>query len=495
MSEFAWTSLWEGHYEASISLLWKFAWANAFSAGFVRTRFAEAIRETKHTAKSRGAASNNPYSQWHFPFKRPLNEHRLGHFVGDLYPLVVNHHYYVSEEKRDRTRFCPVCLTQGYLSVFHQIAWLKLCPIHRCEIIDYCLHCHAPSPYYNEIGEGLRRPYHCLSCGYPLAGTFDPESFVSHRYDLVSRERLFEPLEDWFAKLKENIWDVNVPSTRSFPMGLQSHYMRAAHSVLSFLNALEPLRLDHSLLAAAPRQFVKIVGDVQPVREYNPFQSWRDEPVYYALYLALKRHIKRRYLRRHRACLRDVARMESIYRAESLKDYGNRGVCPVALGYHLWRLAFEKVATGPAANVQAPEFRSGARPLELDWRYQESDQFWASRVLVTFFEYVHIVAQTKEWERLERKRQAKARSLSAGTRLSFASRTDLAPPLPKAYSPVFRPKLSKRTESGPFILLLAPDVAEFQEAVRSCPRYAYVGKVEKTLAKNSTTSPSDSFSC
>lgn len=364
-------------------------------------------------------------------------------------------------EKRDRTRFCPTCLKQGYISVFHQIACLRLCPIHRQEIIDYCIYCHEPSPYYNEIGTGLRHPYHCCRCGHPLAKFFDPKRFISQRSVLASQEYLFEPLADWFARLRKNVWDASIPGMRVSKPDLQKKHMHKAQNVLSFLNALEPLELDHSLLVETPRPFVKITGDVQPAHEYDSFESWRDEPIYYELYLALRRYIKRKYLRSHRQCLREVARMEGSSRPASLKDYGRRGVCPVALGYRLWRQGIEIYVGGQ--HTRPPELRYTVRPLELDWRYQESDQFWLTRLLATFFEYVHIVAHAKVTRRSGRKR----------TMIGLPA--DAGPPLPRAYLVLFRPKLSQRSEAGPFILLLKPTLAEFHEAARLCP-YSACGR-------------------
>jgi hypothetical protein len=155
-----------------------------------------------------------------------------------------------------RSRWCPVCISFGFHSVWFQLSALAACPIHECPLTECCEVCaEALGPY--KVSRALfLKPYHCAACGNPFAG---------HLRSL--RERLeffrcneeisqaFGPLARWYSQATRELLFLDI-SNRG-------------------LRDTDALRFRDRILEGAIRQFVPhprmyAMTDSFPVR----LRSW-----------------------------------------------------------------------------------------------------------------------------------------------------------------------------------------------------------------------------
>jgi len=76
-----------------------------------------------------------------------------------------------------RLRYCHQCLETGFQSELHQVSAIVRCPIHRCELLEICRHCSAPTPPYT-VFSAFKHKLKCHACAKPLSPAWDPEGHV-----------------------------------------------------------------------------------------------------------------------------------------------------------------------------------------------------------------------------------------------------------------------------------------------------------------------------
>jgi hypothetical protein len=99
-------------------------------------------------------------------------------------------------------KYCPVCINFYYHSIFFQLSWMKVCPVHSVELINICPHCgHFLD---DRITASItKKPYSCTNC--------ETELLKVNR-----KAALFPPNLEGSEKLKEvNEWCnfiLNIPN-------------------------------------------------------------------------------------------------------------------------------------------------------------------------------------------------------------------------------------------------------------------------------------------
>jgi hypothetical protein len=66
----------------------------------------------------------------------------------------------------DTLRYCEICITHGYHSIFHQILLFEECPIHKTKLLTVCLFCNSKIPY--EVTNSDVEAFSCNQCGKRL---------------------------------------------------------------------------------------------------------------------------------------------------------------------------------------------------------------------------------------------------------------------------------------------------------------------------------------
>ena len=371
MNAFTWTNRWVGRYEAYNSLMWKFAWANEVSMHDLRQH---ATFQDETTPCDGGGSGTTPArADWVMPFAQASGYHDIHRLTGRWGRVLVGGR---------ATRFCPMCLQAGYVSIFHQVSILRRCPIHKRELVDTC-QCGAHSPYYRIIDIHIAKPFHCAQCGLPLSGLFDAGLMIRADRTIHPLESAFDPLADWLTRLQSFPWEP--PHSEDAE---QREYIAAV------LQGVVPLKLDPSLLRGAklPVSFgvfteLRATGDVA-------FYLWRRDPDIQALVNAVRRHIHRRYIKgrkRHVRLYRDTARLcwgDNVFCPRA-------GVHPLVHAYWAWRCFV-------ASNVEACRFGSlrddlalgkNAKPLELWHGMQVSPLFQMHYLLASYFDCVRLTLE------------------------------------------------------------------------------------------------------
>lgn len=106
----------------------------------------------------------------------------------------------------DSLRYCPICLTLGYHSIFHQINFFTHCPIHMEPLTDICLNCKSTIPY--QLKKNRFTGFTCSSCGTPLWVHVEEREgeLCENRLDLTDVQIAeLDELFRWLQRIKKSI--------------------------------------------------------------------------------------------------------------------------------------------------------------------------------------------------------------------------------------------------------------------------------------------------
>jgi hypothetical protein len=223
---------------------------------------------------------------------------------------------------KDLLQFCPVCLSQGYHSIIHQLRLLYECPFHNKPLRTSCENCGARY-HYHLYEENMATPFVC-NCGHSYLPTLE---FVRLHTLFSDQMNHKESLEAFLDKLN--------PTSRMkhyFPNNL--HYKQYANPIKTFLSMQEKASKGKgtSIQLTSKRKRVN----------YNPII-----PQQRAVFKSIARQLRKKFLKKHRKCLKEMK--HGILR---------RGVCCYALVYLNWRKDIEgdysyfEVDRGPRKNVR-----------------------------------------------------------------------------------------------------------------------------------------------
>ena len=103
-------------------------------------------------------------------------------------------------EKKRLRMFCPACLTEGYHSVFHQVAWLTSCPVHKTR-----LH-HVGPPQDPKYGRKLKYLPHDTSLALFLYRQWKPQANRKSWWGIDVRTTEFGKRVNCVARNIEDRW-------------------------------------------------------------------------------------------------------------------------------------------------------------------------------------------------------------------------------------------------------------------------------------------------
>lgn len=89
---------------------------------------------------------------------------------------------YHRNRRRHGMQYCPHCLaTEGTYKKIWRLAFLTVCPVHHCWMLDECLHCGAQIAYHRNDALHL----HCHQCGRSLACDGFQHGNVTSKVDTI----------------------------------------------------------------------------------------------------------------------------------------------------------------------------------------------------------------------------------------------------------------------------------------------------------------------
>lgn len=253
----------------------------------------------------------------------------------------------------EKLRYCQQCLRHGYQSPLHQVAGLSFCPIHGEPLTSECPACHCPSPRYGLDSDSFTTPFHCHSCGAPLAGSFDPALFFDISKLRKEAQLAFCPIEKWLHKLDSSpyrwpLWHKEPDLWFSELLLIKPRHTNAQLQAFDIARRLVPLTLRRSV-CEKPSRLVRIL--VIPERKeevrldrYSIFpENSSASCAIKATYKAIRRYLFKRYAHQHKRCIPNPNLILGIGRphGNDVVDFFSPA-CIVASSFILWRLRAEE---------------------------------------------------------------------------------------------------------------------------------------------------------
>jgi hypothetical protein len=367
---FSWTTRWVGRYEAMTSLKWKFAWVNALTE-----------RETSSATAYLGEPE-----RWGAEVTPPLpkiaGHHDVHMMTGSFRELLVD---------PGPLRFCSACLQQGYISIFHQFAALKRCPIHKTQLFARCA-CGAETPLFHVRGASFDTPFMCPQCGKPWAGEFDPGKFVRADRTLHRFETAFEPLVDWLRRLKRSpyeLWHAGHRLTRVIHV---EHVLRDRMAWL--LQSIEPLKLDPAMLYSPDTRATLTPLALKPKYQYQ-FFNWRDDPDVILAFHWVHRRILHHYLKGKKRFFR-LYRDRRPVRPDDTIFQVPPGVHPLVHAYWVWRYCLFKYGEMSRLRGDRYDSQEWGRGMKLQELWQGTQLTLVSQMHYLLGSYFEIARMTVE---------------------------------------------------------------------------------------------------
>lgn len=201
MSDFdgyAWLNSWQQPFEGSLSLLLKFAWANAATASDTcQDHFDRKVLSAMNVKRqgrslldlswaSAGGAESSSYL-------------KTMSVRASLATLAERWTFLIASDMH--IRYCARCIGEGFHSSIYQIDALQKCPIHRESLLSVCNHCGGATSTHAISKETFENPFHCVHCGSHIGiGDFDPKQWGNQSLRLAAAHAL-APFASWLQRL------------------------------------------------------------------------------------------------------------------------------------------------------------------------------------------------------------------------------------------------------------------------------------------------------
>ncbi len=328
----------------------------------------------------------------------------------------------------DHLRWCPQCAKRGFHTAVFQLDLVTACPVHGCKLRCDCPKCHTKIPYRLKT-DLFAKPFTCPSCKEDFAPALRTPTTRSLRMresstDWITNLVTFFTFEDEIVPVKMEL------NRRRRLLGIgeavfsTGDWRRIQSEYTAFVTqALEDLRADTvggqralafnqvSLTLKLPIQHCEKPRDVRrrrarPMPVYGELKSssllkkgW-DAPLQssYLLYSAVRRHLWRHVVRKHRDCTAVAARQMWWH----MEGERTTAFCPVAEAFLRWRMYWE--GCGTPRHLLAPMTKDplglvgwlgwGAPICPLGWTWDAerwvADHILARTLLGSFREFLQI---------------------------------------------------------------------------------------------------------
>lgn len=198
-----WGRGWLGPYESVYTLALKMAWANGNSfTSALRVFGMSALERPLYAppvpaipAVDQGANTLIRSQQTTATVLGTRSELALVDAAGPQWLKALSVNYF---------RYCPACLGHGYQTPFFQIAAMKLCPVHRVQLLLACRACGERTSGYSVGRADAKAPFICRHCNRPILGTLDVVQWFRTSAIHSASETAFGVLYDWLEALSRN---------------------------------------------------------------------------------------------------------------------------------------------------------------------------------------------------------------------------------------------------------------------------------------------------
>lgn len=247
-------------------------------------------------------------------------------------------------------RHCPRCDKLGYHCVLFQLTMIDECPWHRCKLVRSCRFCDSVHPLKHSQSA-------CASCGKSF------ETFINaprlnaldetQKYTVIGYCREFI---DWWEEVKENTYccplfiDSLLKNRQADPRKKEF-----AQWQLGFVRGITRKELFWKFTMREKPAHV-ISRPYMVDKNESKLNHYIDDDMGHS-YRSIRRHIYKRYLRAHHACIKHLV---NLSRDEVLHLHSEKACLP-AIAFLAWRMSIEGIC-----NIEGLRSAKGKRiPLRL----------------------------------------------------------------------------------------------------------------------------------
>lgn len=330
-----WRNSWISKYESPWGILEKFKYANDATdrdiLELLGTDHVKKLKTKNYSNRNRdlvhltGICNEECNKTLGFPLKEEhLNN--LGLLVGFI-SLDLNN---INNYLRGEVTICPLCIQEGFHSLFHQWKLIQVCPYHLVPLIPHCPNCKRGIPYLLSDKE-MKAPFTCL-CGYTFIKNNTIFQYFARWDNNIKRSIHLSALKRWLSlndKQREQLkWIHFHPD--SAEENMDSLLNRLLLVIESSKNNCTQLKVVRS--ASYLDSLFELAEEEEEQARYHyqeiQFRRFLDE-VYSSSYAILKsvtRQFRKTIFMKHRTCIRRLVKLDKTSE-----------VCPYAYAYVAWQ--------------------------------------------------------------------------------------------------------------------------------------------------------------
>lgn len=182
-THFTWSSDWIQDYESPWGILEKFIWANAVDANIILGLIGD--RNVKQLKNISNAGSSHRSLIYLNSVDPNLTKQILGIDLIEYHETLLKNVFHEQPSNkildkyfRNNLSYCPICYSEGYHSILHQLKLFDKCAFHpEQDLSNHCLNCNTIMPEYM-INKGSREAYRC-KCGHHFLNSTNFQTIYS----------------------------------------------------------------------------------------------------------------------------------------------------------------------------------------------------------------------------------------------------------------------------------------------------------------------------
>jgi hypothetical protein len=348
--KFTWSAAWIQEYESPWGILEKFKYANAINGNTVLELIGNKnIAKLKNVANAGSRHRNLIYFNSIDPIKTEnifginLFEYHAN-LIEKLVHIIPNIKH-ISSYFHENLTYCPICFSQGFHSILHQVRFFDRCAFHpEQKLSTRCPNCNSLMPEYL-INKGDSEAYRC-TCGYHfLSSNNIKKIFSSWKVEPRIKSGL---IISWLnlPKHKVHRYYIIYPFdnyNKHFEIG-RNDYLTLMPKLL--VTAFNKDIFDKGIIKISSNEGIfKIKSDYQLLNKaymdsfpylfsiFRPKVKLNIDSIFFEVYKqtritykAICRYILQKIIKKHRNCVRIFNKAKQ-----------NGDVCPVALAFLQWR--------------------------------------------------------------------------------------------------------------------------------------------------------------
>ena len=243
-------------------------------------------------------------------------------------------------------RICRECLAKGYHCIFFCLPLINECPWHRCKLEYPCKECfksvlvkgltrkdnigHNPSE--NEFDStGINRTYKS-SCGHIAFS----EKFLNNLSSFNEVEKRVIEFKcnqflKWWYEVNRSDHHLSIFARQIFTKNSSAIEVEKYISIATQIAGPCPWNLNAKSL---PFHYAYWKPGVTEAAEHCGFKG----SLYAKVYKSIRRYIFNRYIRKHKACLNELLKLET-YQEQYLSS---SSICSFVIAYVTWRVNIER---------------------------------------------------------------------------------------------------------------------------------------------------------